>query len=547
MLRALTSLLSVVVALGPVDGAAREGAARTPTSEVRIDSGKLRGLILGAGKDVHAYKGIPYAAPPVGENRWKPPQPVQAWSGVRDCFAFGAACPQKMLPLLAGIPEMALHVPTSEDCLYLNVWTPAKPASGKLPVLYWIHGGGFVLGAGSQPLYDGEGLTRLGCVVVSVNYRVGLFGFLAHPALSREAANKVSGNYGLLDQIEGLRWVQRNIAAFGGDPERVTIFGESAGGISVLCLMAAPQTAGLYHAAVAQSATAMDLPLLRETQGGREGGEQIGQRLLAAAGVDASTDARQLRQLSVETLLRAGPTMASGEPVHLGPRSLPLGPIVDGQLIPEEPVQLFAGGREVKVPLIIGSTRDEMSLLLLGQKMPLDVAAYHKQLREQFGDQAEAVAKAYPAASAQQVRAAVVQLTTDISFGRETRMFARAHAAAGHKTYRYVFSRGIRRGFLAGLGAHHGVDVGYLFQRLTEASDVAVGRTMGRYWIQFAAAGDPNGPDLPPWPAYRPGSEEMIEFADGVHNLHGYRNAELDVLERALQATPAANGTKANH
>jgi para-nitrobenzyl esterase len=548
MMQALTSLLSVVIVAGQAEGpSAREVAGRTPTPEVRIDSGALRGLVVGAGKDVHAYKGIPYAAPPVGENRWKPPQPVRSWSGVRDCIMFGAACPQKMPALLAAIPELAIHAPYSEDCLYLNVWTPARRSSAKLPVLYWIHGGGFVMGAASEPLYDGEGLARLGCVVVSINYRLGLFGFLAHPALSREADTKVSGNYGLLDQIEGLRWVQRNIAAFGGDPEHVTIFGESAGGISVLCLMVAPQARGLLHGAVAQSATAMDLPLLREVRPGEEPAEQAGQRMIAACGLDPSADARQLRQLSADALVRAAPTEDTpGAPLRLKPLSLRLGPIVDGQVIPDKPNHLFAAGREHAVPMIVGNTRDEMALLLLGTKMPADVAAYHKQLKDEFGDLAEAIAQAYPARNAGEVRPAVIQLTSDLSFVRETRIIARTHAAAGNKTFRYQFSRGIKRGFLQGLGAHHGAELPFLFQRSTgqaDASDVDMARTLGRYWIHFAAAGDPNDAGLPPWPAYRAGTEEMVKFGAGVHVLSGYRNEQLDLIERALQTT-GEPGTK---
>ena len=215
---------------------------------------------------MEVYKGIPYAAPPIGERRWKAPGPLEAWRGTRDCFEFGAACPQITLALFASLPELALRAPLSEDCLYLNVWTPARRKTEKLPVLYWIHGGGYIMGASSQSLYDGEELARLGCVVVSINYRVGLFGFLAHPSLSNESPDHVSGNYGLLDQVEGLRWVKRNIAAFGGDPDRVTIFGESAGGVSVLCLLVSPLSKGLFHGAIAQSIAGMDLARLREAE-----------------------------------------------------------------------------------------------------------------------------------------------------------------------------------------------------------------------------------------------------------------------------------------
>jgi para-nitrobenzyl esterase len=437
---------------------------------------------------------------------------------------------------------MAINAPHSEDCLFLNVWAPAQRPTGKLPVLYWVHGGGFVMGAGSQPLYDGEGLARLGCVVVSVNYRLGLFGFLAHPALSAESADGASGNYGLLDQIEGLRWVRRNIAAFGGDPDRVTVFGESAGGISVLCLMAAPPARGLFHGAVAQSASAMDLPRLRAAPPGEETAEQAGLRWLAACGLGAGADARQMRRLDGATLARAAPDISPGPALRLRPLALPLGPVVDSQVLPDEPGLLFAAGRQHAVPLVVGNTRDEMSLLLLTTRMPADEAAYRKQLRDEFGDLAESLARAYPARDAPQIRSAVVRLAGDLSFVSTTRRYARAHAAAGQKAFRYQFSRGSRWGPFQGLGAHHGAELPYLFQRLAGQSaeaDARLGRTLGRYWVNFAAAGDPNGPGLPAWPAYRAGSEDVVDFAEDVTVLRGPRNDQLDLIDEALRATAA--------
>ncbi|HEV3204170.1 MAG TPA: carboxylesterase family protein, partial [Gemmataceae bacterium] len=470
MIQAMTVLLSVVVVLDQAEP--KSAAERIPTAELRIDSGSLRGLVVGDKKDVQVYKGIPYAAPPVGEGRWKPPQPVSAWQGVRDCFEFGAACPQKIVPLFSNLPEMAIRVPFSEDCLFLNVWTPAERQSAKLPVLYWIHGGGFSMGAASQSLYDGEELARLGCVVVSINYRVGLFGFLAHPALSKESTDKVSGNYGLLDQIEGLRWVKRNIAAFGGDPAHVTIFGESAGGMSVLCLMAAPQAKGLFHGAIAQSAAWMSMSQLREAPPGQETAEHAGQRLIAACGLDASADARQMRQLDAKALVEADPSNPGpGAPLRLKPLSLMIAPVVDGHIITDSPNVLFSAERQHPVPMIVGNTKDEMALLALGTKFPADEAAYLKQLRDDFGDLAEPIAKFYPARDAGQFRPAVIQLTSDLSFVSETRHIARTHAATGQKTFRYQFSRGTKRGFLQSLGAHHGAELAFLFQRPAARDD----------------------------------------------------------------------------
>ncbi len=547
MMQTLTSLMGVVIAFSqaaepPAESraAVKPAAAQTPTPTLRIDSGSIRGLVVGDKKDVHVYKGIPYAAPPVGERRWKPPQPVRPWQGVRDCFAFGAACPQKLPALFGSIPEMAINAPLSEDCLFLNVWTPAERKSAKLPVLYWIHGGGYVMGAASQPLYDGEGLARLGCVVVSINYRLGLFGFLAHPALSRESKDNVSGNYGLLDQIEGLRWVQRNIAAFGGDPEHVTIFGESAGGMSVLCLMVAPQAKGLFHGAIAQSPAWLNMVGLRTAPPGRETAEQAGRQFITACGLDASADAKQLRQIDAKALVRAVPAEpGAGTPLRLKPLALRIAPVIDGHVIPDDPNLLFAAGRQHGVPLIIGNNKDEMAIFVLTARMPADRAAYLKQLKEDFGDLAELVAKAYPAQDAGQIRSAVIQLTSDLAFVSETRWIARTHAAAGHPTYRYQFARGTKRGFLQGLGAHHGAELAFVFQRPAlrdNAQEMGISRDMGHYWIRLAATGNPNGPGLPRWPAYRADTEEMVDFADDIHVLKGHRNEQLDVIEKIMRA-----------
>lgn len=542
-------VLYLLLATGQVGRAAPDdpagkapAAARTPTAELQIETGAIRGLLVGNAKDIAVYKGIPYAAPPVVERRWKPPQPARPWNGTRDCFEFGAACPQITLALFATLPEMAIRVPQSEDCLFLNVWTPAHRAQEKLPVLYWIHGGGFIMGASSQALYDGEELARLGCVVVSVNYRLGLFGFLAHPALSAESPERVSGNYGLLDQVEGLRWVRRNIAAFGGDPDRVTIFGESAGGVSVLCLMVSPPAKGLFQGAIAQSATGMDLTRLRESNRASESAEVAGERFIASAGLKGSPDAAQLRQIDAKALVQSGPAEPSfGAPFRLKPLRFTLGPNVDGHVLPDKPETLFATGRAHRVPMIIGSTRDEMTLLAVGVRMPLDEAAYLKTLRDDFGDLADSIAKAYPAHEPQQIRASALQLATDLNFGNEARSTARWHSATGQRTYRYLFSLGSERGFLAALGAHHGADVPYVFQRPSGRAEsrTRTSRMLGHYWINFAATGDPNGKDLPTWPAYGVNAEGTLEFGDQVKILKDYRDHELDVIEAVRKRIPA--------
>jgi para-nitrobenzyl esterase len=537
----LVLLIFQVVTFGAALGASTNPSSeKTPTPPVQIDAGAIRGLMLGNGKDVAAFKGIPYAAAPVGERRWKPPQPVEQWQGVRDCFEFGPACPQVVPLLLSAIPEMAIGAATSEDCLYLNVWMPTKHEGKKLPVLYWIYGGGFILGATSQPLYDAEALSRLGCVVVSVNYRVGLFGFLAHPALSAESPDQVSGNYGLLDQIEGLRWVRRNIAAFGGDPDRVTIFGESAGGISVLALMVAPQARGLFHAAIAQSATAMDFaPLRGPAPEGRMTAEDSGRKYIAACGLSDSSNAAQMRKLTADQLLRVAPADASmrpGAPPDLKPLSLPIGPTVDGKVIPEAPRKAFNGAQEHPVPLIIGNTRDEMSMFLMAARMPADQESYLKLLQAELGDVADVIGKEYPGTNPAQIRASVIQLTTDLCFVETTRYFARAHARAGQKAYRYQFSRSSRKGFLQFAGAHHGAEVAFVFQRPPgdDQADKSISQTMGRYWVNFASSGDPSGADLSTWPASSAGEDAMIDFGNAISVLKGYRNPQIDLVEKIV-------------
>jgi para-nitrobenzyl esterase len=556
MIQAVASLLGALVAMSMADEAASKGraatksaAGRTPTDELRIDSGAIRGLIAGDKKDIRVYKGIPYAAPPVGEKRWKPPQPPAAWKGVRDCFEFGACCPQKVAPLFGSIPQLALNAPLNEDCLYLNVWTPAKSTTEKLPVLYWIHGGGFVMGAASQPLYEGEELARLGCVVVSINYRLGLFGFIAHPALSQESSDKVSGNYGLLDQIEGLRWVKRNIAAFGGDPSRVTIFGESAGGMSVLSLMVAPQAKGLFHRAIVQSAVVMNLVPLRDAPAGAETAEQAGQRFMMACGLEAAADANKMRGLDAKKLVQASP----GEPIPRGalrlkPGQMIVAPVIDGNVIPANPDLLFASGRQHAVPLIIGNTKDEMAIFHMTTNMPADETAYMKKLKDEFGDLGATLATAYPAQDSKQIRAAVIQLTSDLSFVGETRFIARAHSAIGQPTFRYQFSRGTKIGLLQNLGAHHGAEIAFVFQHPAgrdDETEMRISRALGRYWVNFAETGNPSNEGGIAWPVYRADAERFFDFADAVRVLNGDRNQQLDLVDKVMRAPGAVAGKKA--
>jgi para-nitrobenzyl esterase len=504
-----------------------------PGPAVKIDAGQVRGLVVGEDKGVLSYKGIPYAKPPVGDLRWRDPQPPPKWEGVRDCFEFGHVCMQKSDALIKSIPQLALRAPESEDCLYLNVWAPANAPKAKLPVLFWIHGGGYTTGASSQPLYDGESLVGKGVVLVTVNYRLGPFGFLAHPALTKESDHHASGNYGLLDQIEALKWVKRNIASFGGDPDRVTIFGESAGGGSVVCLMTSPLARGLFHGAIAQSPGGLDLARLKQSTSQRKSGEEQGAEAIAKSGLPADADTAAMRKLDARKLVDT----ASGG-----------GPLVDGYVILDTPQVVFTAGKESPVPFIIGHTRDEETLFLTPASLPKTVADYRKKIDDTFGGQAAAVAALYPAEADKDIRDASVRLMTDMRWGAPVRHAARLHSSKGYPTYRYVFSRGSKQPFLSALKAHHGCELAYVFG--VQAPDDPEARKVidlvQGYWANFAAKGDPNGNGLPKWPKFTSGADPLMEFENDAEVREHYREKYLDAVEKHQGAPRAGadNSTK---
>jgi para-nitrobenzyl esterase len=522
-----------------------------PGQAVATDAGKLRGLVIGAAKDVVAYKGIPYAKPPVGELRWREPQPADKWDGVRDCFQFGNACPQRIDPFMTSIPQMRLMAPMNEDCLYLNVWAPAKASAEKHPVLVWIHGGGYTTGAASQPLYDGEQLARRGAILVSMNYRLGSLGFLAHPALTKESEHHASGNYGLLDQIAALRWVKQNVAAFGGDPERVTIFGESAGGGSVLCLMVTPLARGLFHTAIVESGVAK-LAKLHQGNDNQPSAEQKGVELMEKCGVAAGADTAALRKVSADALIKGFPSMEVGANKEVSFKPLgggPVAPIVDGYAILDEPNAVFASGKESPVPMIIGNTRDEMSLFLSSTPLPKTAADFQRRVGEVFGPAGADIAALFPGEDAKDIKTACIGLSTDVAWGLPTRLLARLHAHNGYPTYRYVFSRGTKQFPLTLLGAHHGCELAYVFGFSPDAKpDDAEKKTVDvvqHYWLNFATNGDPNGNGLPKWPKFVAGGDTLIEFTDGVNVREHYRQKEFDALEKVSTPTSGRPTTRA--
>jgi len=513
-------------------------AAGAPLDDpVRIDSGLVAGRPADGG-GARVYRGVPYAEPPVGPLRWKPPRPPKSWEGVRACAEFGPACPQpKQIVFHHGAGR------TDEDCLSLNLWTPARRQGDRLPVMVWIHGGGFTTGAGSLVTYDGAALAREGVVVVTINYRLGPFGFFAHPLLSKESARGVSGNYGLLDQIAALAWVKRNIGAFGGDPERVTIFGESAGSASVCRLMVSPLAAGLFHRAIAQSGGAHGRNRrLREAKDRMEPMEKLGERLAAALGCDRADDPlAALRAVSAERLLDAADP-AQG----LFGKGNKFGPVVDGWALPDDPAALFEAGKTHRVPFLIGSNADEGTIFL--RQLPIKrVAGYRLAVRGFFPVDADAVLRLFPAETDAEVPAALNRLVTVASFVAPARALARAMEKAGGKAYLYHFTRVPPGARLLNLGAFHAAEIPYVFGALAgpmgyEEADRALSKAMRAAWARFADTGDPNGEELPEWPAYAKAIDSHMEFGEAMKIGEGLYREACDLIESIIKRQQARVG-----
>ncbi|MBJ7312779.1 carboxylesterase/lipase family protein [Rugamonas sp. CCM 8940] len=476
--RRALAMLAVLLAPFHIVGAA-------PGAVVRTDAGAVRGE-RAAGLDV--YRGLPFAAAPLGELRWREPAPVPPWPDVRPATSFAPACMQQGVSMPGETPPEV-----SEDCLYLNIWTPAKRARGPLPVIVWIHGGGYNNGSASMALYHGDALARRGVVVVTLAYRLGALGFLAHPALTLESPHQTSGNYGLLDQIAALRWIQGNIAAFGGDPRRVTIAGQSAGAMSVSALLAAPSARGLFHGAIAQSGGIFE-PLQLAPGYQQANAERAGAAFAETRG--AATLA-QLRALPATRLL-GGDAEALAHPV------------VDAHVLPLTPYEAYVQGRQHDVPLLLGSNAEEArSLVDVAAVTAADFAA---GVERSVGRLPPALLAAYPAADDAQAREARLGLERDLRFGWDMWAWARLQAAAGGRpAYYYAFSQ--RPPFppaspYAGWGASHFAELWYMFDHLPQApwswhdGDRALADSMARYWVNFARSGNPNGAGLPRWPAF---------------------------------------------
>jgi para-nitrobenzyl esterase len=496
------------------------------TDVVTVEGGQIAGL---ADRGVRVFKGVPYAAPPVGNRRWTPPQAVQPWAGVRDGAQFGAECPQTQYP--AGSVYLRPLPPQNEDCLFLNVWTTARPGDAQ-PVFVWIHGGALTRGSSISDIRDGVPLARKGVVLVSINYRLGPLGYLAHPELSAESPRKASGNYGVLDQIAALEWVQRNIAAFGGDPARVTIGGESAGAWSVNTLAASPLARGLFIRAIGQSGGRFSrTPHLTEDRGSQPSAETVGLGFARALGAGSLA---ALRALPAETLV--GQAMRTQENV-------------DGWVLPDEIRTIFAKQQHHRVPVIVGSTADEMTSLGGAGNAPQTLEEFRTRISQQYGELAAEFETAYGVTSAADIVRALLAAGRDTTFSSHMRTWARMTTAAGSKAFLYYFTHTPPHPRAAELRAFHASEIPYVFNVVPSRdpreagyaytdADRTLAEAMSSYWVNFITTGNPNGTGLAEWPAYELATEPYLEFGSAIRTGNHLLQRELDFLERALGRRP---------
>jgi para-nitrobenzyl esterase len=488
---------------------------------VAVNGGQLRGSMLDKGGAV--FKGIPYAQPPIGDLRWREPQPVKPWTGVREATAFGAPCAQN-----SGNRPMAN---SQEDCLFLNIWNSEWPPKAKQPVMLWIHGGGNYGGTASSAASDGESLARHGVVLVSINYRLTIFGFFAHPELTKASASHASGNYGLMDQIAALKWVHDNIAKFGGDPANVTVFGQSAGAVDVNVLMTSPLAKGLFQRAIAESGTVTrnpdeatlgmtalgalmkiksgpvnysDAPTLAEA-------EKTGEQLTGGKSL------KELRALSTEEILK----FVAGPRLSIGPAN---GVVADGWVFPKPPAQVFASGKEERIPLLVGNNSRERT----PQVTPAEIA---RAMQAMYGPLAPRALALYKPESDPLYGSQGAQWVVDTMYRCPVVAELDWHAAAGNPAYEYQFDRAAPGREAA--GATHGAEVPYVFGRLGAnyaAADRDLSAAMQQYWTNFAKTGNPNGANLPPWPKFDVAAHGYMEFTDsGPVSREGLRKPFCDL------------------
>lgn len=488
----------------------------TPPTIVVLDSGKIEG-VYNADETVRSFKGIPYAAPPLGDLRWQAPQAVQAWEGIRAASDFGPSPIQnKPEPFYCWTEEfIAQPEPLDEDCLHLNVWSSAASAKDRLPVFVWIYGGGLSSGSSNCDIYDGEEMAKQGVIFVSLNYRVGVLGFMAHPELSAEADSKTSGNYGFLDQIAALEWVQRNINAFGGDPGNVTIAGQSAGAFSVNALIASPLAKGLFHKAILQSGGLLS----NRPQQNLKTAEQAGARFMEVAGASSIADLRKMPAAQIQAI--------SNEPA-VGR----FGVTLDGHVLPEDLMGHFEQGLHHQVPMLAGWVTGDGSFL--GQTQ-MTVAEYEEEAEILYGEDAAEYLQIFPATTVEEVQEMKSQLTL-IGFAGMT-----PHLLAGFNSAPiYVYEFGHvppDKPDFPNYGAFHTSEVPFAlhtlhtWQRPWRDVDREIEKTMSAYWVNFAKTANPNGADLPEWKAYDKAEGQILRIQEPVASQAAYMKAAFDFLE----------------
>ncbi|MEI7976048.1 MAG: carboxylesterase family protein [Betaproteobacteria bacterium] len=487
------------------------------------EAGPIQGFKKQSAKEdlaIDCFLGIPYAAPPVGALRWKSPQPLESWNETRSCFDFSADFPQATNPLFR-----ALH--QSEDCLYLNVWAPAFKDGKKLPVMVWIHGGGFVGGSGSDQRSDGALMAAKGVVVVSFNYRSGVFGFLAHPELSAESELKVSGNYGLQDQIAALKWIQKNIDQFNGDPNKVTVFGVSAGSASISLLLTCPQAKGLFQQSILHSPGAAR-PLATLAQA-----EALSLKELGA-------DIERLRSLSAQDIFKLTSLLNPKIRGLTTPRILR--PILDGVYLSENERDVFKDHRQMMLPMIVGSNLDEGSLLTKDWAIK-SLDDFAGLVSSNFNALSSDALALYPVRAEEEIRIRVAELFGDTQFNYGTRLLAQSNSNQVANTWRYLFAK--RRPSQID-GPHHGQEVahvfGNLFAKVTPVEndydhrDEVISNALLNYWVQLAYTGNPNQAELPEWIRYELGSDNMIVFENEISKANEFRKNNLDFIDQYFQS-----------
>ncbi len=549
--RLVPAAMGVVALLASGCGGADEPGSDAPRPAVRslvvqTSWGAVEGAEVDDGRgpagDVHVFRGIPYAAPPVGDLRWRPPQPPAPWEGVRGALESGVPCWQRITP------DTSIYsrgeIDRSEDCLYLDLWTAADAGmDDPRPVMVWFHGGSHEVGHGSSLIFDGAALARKGVVLISINYRLGAFGFLAHAGLSAESEHGSSGNYGLLDKIEALEWVRANAEAFGGDPDRVLIFGQSAGSMSVCTLVASPLAAGLFHRAIGQSAGCFTpLETLKQAE---KRGELLAAELGVEEGARGEDAVARLRAAAAEDVLAA----AGSADWSAGSKT-----VVDGWYLPDQPAAIYARGEHNQVPMMVGFMGDESSALF-APGPPLERGELEKQLAEAYGEAAEGLLAAYAAEAEQDPGAVPTLIRSDTIFGWGSRTWVRHASASGGDAYLYFISLAppVFRLYLPDrpdlggeggprrLGAYHSGDLAYVFGNTDlvgihwNGRDHEMADLLSSYWTNFARTGDPNGGRLPEWPRYEADSDLALVVGDEFGVQEGVRKEKLDALDNALR------------